>query len=215
MARSGILNNFIVTLLAIVFASMLFGVGNSQDSPDQGLKKELEQGEKTTPDSKLSPQKPSLDDLFANLKRETDSIKARRIAQSIWKNWTRSGSETVDLLMGWAAIAMAEKEWATAFDLLDQVVVLAPQYAEGWNRRATLYFMRSQYGRSIHDIEQVLKLESRHFGAMAGLGNILQRLDDNRQALIIWKRVLEVYPANENAQKTVANLEEKLSGQEI
>jgi tetratricopeptide (TPR) repeat protein len=219
MARSGIITKFIICLPALVFATMLCGpysgAVRAQESPDLGLKKELEQGKKSDPQSKAPPKIISLDDLFGDLKRETDAQKALRIAQSIWQRWAQSGSPTVDLLMGWAATAIEEKQWATAFDLLDQVVVLAPQYAEGWNRRATLYFLRSQYGRSIHDIEQVLKLESRHFGAMAGLGNILQRLDSDQKALVMWKKVLEIYPANKNAQKSVTDLEEKLSGQEI
>ncbi len=158
----------------------------------------------------------TLDDLFEQLKRETDWKKAKRIEKEIWYRWTRSGSQTVDLLMEWAGIAVKNENWAVAFDLLDQVIVIAPQYAEGWNRRASLYYLRGQLGRSIHDIEQVLKLESRHFGAMAGMGSILQKLDksiaNDKRALAMWRNILEIYPANKNAQKSVIVLEEKLSG---
>jgi tetratricopeptide (TPR) repeat protein len=201
--------------LAIFVALTPSGMSNAQESPDQGFKRELEERRKSTPEKKKPVQEVSLDELFSRLKLEVDGQKAKFIEIAIWNRWSQSGSETIDLLMNWSAAAMKEKKWSAAFDLLDQVVVLAPHYAEGWNRRATLYFLRAQYGRSIHDIEQVLKLETRHFGAMAGLGNILQRLDNDKRALIMWKNVLEVYPANKNAQKSVKLLEEKLSGQGI
>ncbi|MCF6301665.1 MAG: hypothetical protein L3J13_00400 [Devosiaceae bacterium] len=204
----------------MAFAIIATGIsaGNGQESPDEGLKRELEEGVEKTPKSDSSKKidlNQSLDDLFAELKLETDSKKARRIERVIWLRWSQSGSETVDVLMTWAALAMKEQNWASALDLLDQVVVMAPQYAEGWNRRATLYYHRSQFGQSISDIEQVLRLEQRHFGALMGLGNILQRLDNEKRALKIWKNVLAIYPANKNAQKTVAKLEKKLSGRGI
>jgi tetratricopeptide (TPR) repeat protein len=204
-----------VFALAALIAFMPDGTSVAQESPDQGFKRELEERKKSTPEKKKPVQQVSLDELFSRLKLEADAQKARFIERAIWNRWTQSGSETIDLLMNWSATAMKEKKWSAAFDLLDQVVVLAPHYAEGWNRRATLYFLRAQYGRSIHDIEQVLKLETRHFGAMAGLGNILQKLDNDKRALVMWKNVLEVYPANKNAQKSVKLLEEKLSGQGI
>jgi len=211
-------SRFVTIFAAVVLASTMFVVGNAQESPDEGFKRELEEGVKKAPGtegSKTFEQDLSLDELFAKLKREPNSKKARRLERIIWLRWAQSGSETVDLLMTWASVAMKEQNWATALDLLDQVVVMAPQYAEGWNRRATLYFHRSQYGRSINDIERVLLLEQRHFGALMGLGNILQRLNNDKRALTIWKNVLEIYPANKNAQKSVADLEEKLSGRGI
>jgi len=215
MVKFAVFSRFATALAIILFA---FVFVSAQESPDEGVKRELEEGVKKPPtadSSKNFEQNQSLDDLFAKLKTETDLNKARRIERIIWLRWSQSGSETVDVLMTWAAVAMKEQNWATALDLLDQVVVMAPQYAEGWNRRATLYFHRAQYGKSINDIEQVLRLEQRHFGALMGLGNILQRLDNEKRALVIWKNVLEIYPANKNAQNTVAKLEEKLSGRGI
>ncbi len=208
------LHRFIAVAVALLVALPTYDSSSAQESPEQGFKRELEEGEKSAPEIKKPIKKTSLDQLFSRLKTEADSKKAKHIERAIWQRWTQSGSDTIDLLMKWSAKAMKEENWAAAFDLLDQVVVLAPHYAEGWNRRATLYFLRSQYGRSMHDIEQVLKLETRHFGAMAGLGSILQRLDNDKRALVIWKQVLEIYPANKNAQKSVEALEKKLSGQD-
>ena len=116
--------------------------------------------------------------------------------------------------MAFANRAMTAKNWAAALDFLDQVVVMAPDYAEGWNRRATVYYLKSDYGRSIADIEKVLNLEPRHFGAMAGMAAIMQKLRHEERALYMWHQVLEVYPANRTAQKAVIELEEKLSGQD-
>jgi len=174
-----------------------------------------DESDKNGPEAPIAEQDLSLDDLFARLKQEADAKKAQPIERAIWRHWEQSGSETVDLLMDWSAKAMTKQDWAAALDLLDQVIVLAPQYAEGWNRRATVYFITSSYGRSLHDIEQVLKLETRHFGAMAGLSNILQKLDEDKRALVMWKNLLEIYPAHKSANHRVAELEEKLSGQGI
>ncbi len=207
--------------LAAAFAAILLVSTPvySQQSPNNGVKQKLDDALKDQSKTKVPFKVLTLDQLFVQLKQEKEPAKAKRIARKIWFRWAQSGSETVDLLMTWATIAMKEKDWPRAFDLLDQVVVLAPQYAEGWNRRATAYFLRSKYGRSIHDIEQVLKLESRHFGALAGLGNILQRLgksaENDQRALEIWKKVRDIYPANESAGKAIGLLEEKLSGKGI
>ena len=107
---------------------------------------------------------------------------------------------------------MSKRKFAVAEDLLDQVTTLAPEYAEGWNRRATLYFTMSDYGRSVADIETTLALEPRHFGALSGLAAILQRLNRDEEALVTWYKVLEIYPANKPAQSAVVALEEKLAG---
>lgn len=114
--------------------------------------------------------------------------------------------------MAWAATAMRSKNYAKAEDLLDQVVVLNPEFAEGWNRRATLYFTKLDYSRSLADIEKTLALEPRHFGALSGLAVIMQRLNRNQDALKAWYRVLEIYPANKAAQDAVIALEEELAG---
>ena len=219
MVKLGFIKNNLtvaLTMAGVMALSLVaYDMGNAQESPDEGVKRELEEGQKPAPNSVLPKPKPSLDDLFADLRQETQSKKAKQIERAIWQRWGQSGSETIDLLMDWSNKAIKKGNWGTALDLVDQVVTLAPQYAEGWNRRATIYFFRAQFGHSMNDIEQVLRLESRHFGALAGLGSILQRLNNDREALVIWKNVLEIYPANKNAQKSVIDLEEKISGEEI
>ena len=155
----------------------------------------------------------SVDSLFETLRRETRSVAARRVADQIARKWTESGSDTINLLMGWAGDALNKKNNALAEDLLDQVVTLQPGYAEGWNRRATLYYAMGDFGRSLADIERTLQLEPRHFGAMSGLAVILQKTGQNRKALEVWNKVLTVYPASEQAQKSVIEIEDDLAGQ--
>lgn len=156
-----------------------------------------------------------LDELFDKLGSEPKKAGARRIAQQVWQIWSESGSDTINLLMGWTSEAIRKKDFATASDLLDHVITLKPDYVEGWNRRATVYFLQSDFGRSLSDIERTLQLEPRHFGALAGLGAILQKTDQDRQALKTWYRILEIYPANEQAQKAVIDLEEEFAGEGI
>lgn len=153
-----------------------------------------------------------LDLLFEKLKKDPKHTSASATARMIWREWSASGSRSVDLLMSWAARAMGVKDYAKAQDLLDYVVVLAPEYAEGWNRRATLYYTLDDYGRSLTDIQATLALEPRHFGALSGLAAIMQRVGKDKEALEAWYRVLEIYPANKQAQQAVITLEEKLAG---
>lgn len=154
----------------------------------------------------------TLDRLFEQLKKDPKTSSAGATARMIWREWTASGSKSIDLLMAWAATAMRKQEFSKAEDLLAQVVVLKPEFAEGWNRRATLYYTKSDFSRSLADIEKTLVLEPRHFGALSGLAVIMQRLDRNKDALKAWYRVLEIYPANKAAQDAVIQLEEELAG---
>lgn len=157
--------------------------------------------------------KTTLDSLFADLKKQTKSGAAKRISRRISREWSDSGSDSINLLMDRAGTAMKDQRNGLALDILDQIVTLAPDYSEGWNRRGTVYFTIKDYSRSLADIERVLALESRHYGALSGLALILTRLGRTEKALETWYRVLQIYPANESAQKQVIELEEKRSGE--
>jgi len=154
----------------------------------------------------------TLDRLFEKLRRDPRQSSARATARMIWREWSYSGSRSVDLLMAWAARAMGSKDYSKAQDLLDHVIVIAPEYAEGWNRRATLYYTIDDFGKSLADIETTLALEPRHFGALSGLAAIMQRIGRDEDALEAWYKVLEIYPANKQAQEAVITLEEELTG---
>tara|TARA_R110002020_G_scaffold5887_7_gene24230 strand:- start:1659 stop:2270 length:612 start_codon:yes stop_codon:yes gene_type:complete len=154
----------------------------------------------------------TLDSLFSQLKREPDEQQAKRISERIWAEWRDSGSATVNLLMQWANKAIADSKNGLALDLLDQTIVLMPDYVEGWNRRATLHFMMGNHGKSMADINRVLTLEPRHFGAIAGMAAILSVSGKDELELRAWEQMLEIYPASRQAQEKVGELADKLAG---
>lgn len=154
-----------------------------------------------------------LDGLFERLKREADAGKATGIANEIQSVWLESGSATVDLLMLRATQAIARKDAAAALDFTDQAIVLDPDYAEAYNRRATLHYTQNRYALSMADVEEVLKREPRHFGALTGLGAMLEELGRDREALDAYSRALAIYPTLKAAQDAAGRLAEELSGQ--
>lgn len=159
--------------------------------------------------------KARLDKLFSDLKRERNPRAAERIANFIREEWGRSGSESIDLMMQWSAKAMDDKKFDTALDFLDQVTMLAPDYAEGWNRRATLHYMMNSYAKAMADIDRALRLEPRHFGALSGMAAIFKAYDRKEAALDAYARVLAVYPMLREAQEEMATLADDLAGEGI
>ena len=156
-----------------------------------------------------------LDGLFTELKRERNEKAAERIAGRIWEEWGRSGSASIDLMMEWSKTAMDGRKFDVALDFLDQVVTMRPTYSEGWNRRATVHFMMNNFSKSMSDINQTLRLEPRHFGALAGMAEILKNGGKKELALNAWQRVLDVYPMMRSAQTEVATISEELAGEAI
>ncbi|APG92473.1 hypothetical protein [Sinorhizobium americanum] len=159
----------------------------------------------TTPEQRL-------DALFLDLKKERDENKARELADRIRLEWQDSGSATVNLLMQSADKAITDDKKTVALDILDQVIVLAPSYVEGWNRRATLHFQMGNYRKSMSDINRVLAIEPRHFGAIAGMATMLEAAGKNELAMRAWQQFLDVYPSDRKAQEQFGELAEKLAG---
>lgn len=160
-------------------------------------------------------QQTRVDELFAQLKRERNEKAAERIAGRIWEEWSRSGSASIDLMMGWSKTAIDSRKFDVALDFLDQVVTMRPGYAEGWNRRATVHFLMHNYAKSMSDINHTLQIEPRHFGALSGMGQIMKTSGSNELALEAWQRVLDIYPMMRSAQDEVATLSEELAGEGI
>lgn len=153
-----------------------------------------------------------VDALIAELGRERDPEAANRLTEEIMANWNASGSATVDLVMQWALTAATEKRNAAALDFLDQAIVLKPDFVGAWNHRATLHYTMGNYKKAVSDINRVLELEPRHFGALAGLAAILSERGSEEMALKAWERYLAIYPADRQAQEVVTKLSEKLAG---
>ncbi|RWH01721.1 MAG: hypothetical protein EOQ71_23280, partial [Mesorhizobium sp.] len=168
-----------------------------------------------TPPPVASTRQGRLDQLFADLRRERNEKAAERIAGRIWNEWNQSGSASIDLMMRWAQRAAEDQKFDVALDFLDQVVTLQPDYAEGWNRRATVHFLMKNYGKSMSDIDHTLRLEPRHFGALSGLAQIMAETGHKQSALEAWQKVLTIYPMMRSAQGQVSTLSEDLAGEGI
>jgi len=157
----------------------------------------------------------ALDALLKQLKTADNEQTASVIEEAVWQLWLRSGSDTVDLLMSRVADAMKEEDHSLALDLLNRVVDIKPDYAEGWNKRATVLFFFRDYARSLQDVERVLNLEPRHFGALSGLGLIMQEFGDRERALQAFRRALEIHPFLPAAVRAEKQLSQELEGRGI
>jgi tetratricopeptide (TPR) repeat protein len=156
-----------------------------------------------------------LDFLFGALKAAPDEASAKHVEARIWALWLQTPSDTTALLMLRAKAAMDAQQMEVALKLLDAVVKLRPDYVEGWNRRATLYYLQNDYAHSLEDIEQVLVREPRHFGALAGLGMIMQDLGDEKRALDAFRKALAINPYLDKVPELVKTLTEKVEGRDI
>lgn len=157
----------------------------------------------------------TLDELFAKLPENSGKRAGRLIEAEILERFEKSGSDTTDLLMSWANQAIAEKTYPLALDILDQVVILQPGYAEAWNKRATVHFLLDDYGSSLGDIRQTLALEPRHFGALSGLGLIFEAMDRDAEAIRAFERALEVNPQLDKVRESLERLEKETAGDDI
>jgi len=156
-----------------------------------------------------------LDFLFGALKAAPDEISAKHVEARIWAMWLQTPSDTAALLMSRAKAAADAKKLDVAVKLLDSLIRLRPDYTEAWNRRATIYYLQNDYVRSMQDIQQVLTREPRHFGALAGLGMIMQEIGDEKRALDAFRKALAVNPHMEKVQESVKSLTEKVEGRDI
>lgn len=154
----------------------------------------------------------TVDTLFASLKKERNAVKARSIANQIASEWNDSGSATINLLMQWAGEASDEKRNAAAYDFLDQIILLDPDYVQAPYRRAMVHFADGDTRKAMADINLTLEKEPRYFPALASLANILEASGRDELALKAWERYLALYPADKDARKQAVDLSEKLAG---
>lgn len=155
-----------------------------------------------------------LDELFAELADPANDRWESTQAQ-IYAIWNRTGSASMDLLASRADKAMAAEDYDTALAFLNDLVRLDPAFAEGWNKRATVHFLKDEYGKSLKDIAHVLTLEPRHFGAYAGLGIMLDRLGDEKGALEAYRRALAINPHLPGAAEGIRKLTPEVEGERL
>ena len=157
----------------------------------------------------------SLATLFEALKVAPDEASAKAIEDRIWALWMVSGSDTCNVLMSRAKMAADGRDYGLAIKPLNAVIELRPEYTEGWNRRATVYYLQKDYAHSLADIREVLAREPRHFGALSGLGAIMQEIGDDKHALAAYRRALAIDPHLEHIGEVVKTLTEKVEGRAI
>ena len=203
-----------VALGAVLFAPML-AVSAPQQSPEDPSAPGWVAPPSDLPPPERGGHSYNLDTLFAALKIAPDAESAKAIESRIWALWMVSGSDTCNLLMGRVKSATDAKDYELAIKLLDAVIEIKPDYVEAWNRRATVYYLTSDYGHSLADIRQVLIREPRHFGALSGLGLILQDIGDDKDALDAYRKALAIDPHLESLPDVVKTLSEKVEGRDI
>ena len=135
-----------------------------------------------------------LDDLFARLKVSTNAFEAAAIEGLIWKVWIHRGAAEVDQDMTLGIFAMGEGDLKVSLSHFDKIVRRDPGFAEGWNKRATVYYLMGQFDASVADIRKTLSLEPRHFGALSGMGLIYDALGKTDAAIKVWRKALEINP---------------------
>ncbi len=158
---------------------------------------------------------PRLDRLFEQLYHAPDPLAAQAVEHAIWEIWLTSEDDVVNALMSEGVAAMQRRDYPTALRSFDRMVEVAPDYAEGWNKRATLYYLIGAYENSLDDIVRTLELEPRHFGALSGRGMILQDLGRSEEALTAFEAALDLNPQMPGARLSVEALRKILKDSAI
>ncbi len=182
------------------------------DKPPQHPSERADEAKK--PAAKLSREE-LLGELYGHLASANDATQAAPIAESIETLWLQSGSDTVGLLMSRSAKAITDDKKELALQFLDAVVELAPAYAEGWNRRAYVYYMLNNYEAAVGDLRRALALEPKHFKALEGLARILRETGQKKAALQAYKEILKINPHLDGAKETADELSVEVEGQGI
>ena len=160
-----------------------------------------------------------LNNLFKQLK-VSENTKAIEIENKIWKIWLthpsndRRGYRLTELLAQ-GSLFINRKELSKAYGVFSQIILADPKWAEAWNKRATVLYMLGKYEQSQNDINEVLKIEKRHFGALAGQGLVQTELKNYEKAINSYKEVQKIYPSMQAPKVMIPRLEELIKDQSI
>lgn len=180
-------------VLAIVVAAFCLGFGDAQSDQTD----------------------PRLKDLFEQLRTAPSPEAAAGIEGQIWVIWSHSGDPDLDRVFELGSRAITIGDTHTALKIFDAIVRKAPNFAEGWNKRATVHYMMGNYQASLADIDRTLELEPHHFGALAGLGLVNLDLDRDEAALDAFERVLKVTPQNQSARQNIEFAKQRIKDKSI
>lgn len=157
---------------------------------------------------------PKLPDYYDELRAAESHSDAVDIESRIWQTWLVAPDDKADRLLHAVVDAMEQRDLREALIASSILVENYPDYAEGWNKRATIYYLMGDFDSSVADIGETLRLEPRHFGAISGLGLIFRANGDLEASLNAFEQVLQISPQSLNAQRSVAELKIQL-GSEI
>ena len=206
---------FLIVLRAGLFAAALPALALQPAVAAPGDRPDVSTSAQVKPSDPQKGRQKVLDDLFDRLAKAQDDVEAKGVSGAIERVWMHSGSDTADLLMGRAMQALQRKDYALSQELLNAVVEIEPDWAEAWNKRATVRYLADDAMGSMQDIARVLKLEPRHFGALSGMGFILQRGGFDKGALEAFRKALDISPQQEEIRRLVEKLTLSVEGQGI
>ncbi len=155
---------------------------------------------------------PGLDRLFQRLKTTDDPAEARAVEDAIWDEWLHCDKPGLEKLLALGIVEASRGHLKSSLALFDRVVQGAPDFAEGWNKRATIYYMLGDYDASVADIRRTLALEPRHFGALSGMGLIFEAIGDNDAAIKVWEKALEIHPHMDLVRQRIKELRARGKG---
>jgi tetratricopeptide (TPR) repeat protein len=210
---SNVIGIMIDFLSKIISYGLLLGV--LLFSPEVFARNEFKNADMPKDTSVEVTKTPTMDELFVRLSKAKDEVDAKGIADQIERIWAKSGSDTADLMMSRAMIAMQAKQYTIALDLVDSVIALEPKWAEAWNKRATILFLSDDYDGSMRDIRQVLALEPRHFAAIGGISLIYQAMENKKLALKSARQALAIYPFMAGAKAFVDKNARAVDGDDL
>ena len=206
---------FLILLRAGLFVAALPALALQAAVAAPGDRPDVSTSAQVKPSDPQKGRQKVLDDLFDRLAKAQDDREAKGVSGAIERVWMHSGSDTADLLMGRAMQALQRKDYALSQELLNAVVEIEPDWAEAWNKRATVRYLADDAMGSMQDIARVIKLEPRHFGALSGMGFILQRSGFDKRALEAFRKALEISPQQEEIRRLVEKLTLSVEGQGI
>lgn len=158
---------------------------------------------------------PRLDNLFLILQSSDVQIEVRAAENLIWSTWIKHGDGDFNRLMQVGIKAMADRRFDNAAEVFTALIDRAPDYAEAWNKRATVYFIQGNLALASADVERTLALEPRHFGALSGLGQIEMLRGNGDGALKAFEAAVKVHPGLAGMHALIRDLKQRVRGQEL
>lgn len=170
---------------------------------------------KAEPEDTPAQRRRSLDDLYAHLASIESADSSAPLVLAIERLWLYTGSDTIDVLMERVLKAVGEGKLDLATKLSDAIVEMAPRFAEGWNRRALVAYLRNDYAEALSSLHRALALEPNHFKALDGVAQIMRETGEKKAALDAYRKLLDVHPYWSGASEAVDELKREIEGQGI